>query len=303
MIIPSETEFYSPTEGALPTVVCDTGLSILFANRSAYSSPAMLRWLESGRPELGAAEDGMLAHFRLANGAIYAFPYRFDDLRYTLLVDRMSWEGACVYVIALARGGEGSVAQLATELDGRRMLTACLTPRMGREYMPLMNGGEMIYDLFSELCTMLPQAKDRIRTVGSANVVAGRFGGEALISCVTSLAAAFLSVGSKAVEVSVVPRKGGFAVTFLGECEGSPNLQNGFISLASCFPRALPQIMLCSRLAADCGFDMELCAEEGSKISVTLGVSVYDAGELGFKAFSSDGRLRDCLRAAAELLF
>lgn len=303
MILSSETEFYRPTEGSLPTVVCDTGLSILFANRSAYSSPAMLRWLESGRPELGDAEDGMLAHFRSANSAIYAFPYRFDSLRYTLLADRMSWDGACVYVIALARSGDIDGAHLATELDGRRMLTACFTPRVGREYMPLMNGGEMMDHLFAELCVMLPQAKDRIRFCGCQSVDVGYIGGEALISCVASLAAAFLSVGSKTVEVSVVPRKGGFAVIFLGECDGSLSAQNSFISLASCFPRALPQTMLCSRLACDGGFDVELCAEEGNRLSVTLGVSVCDAGELGFKAFSLDGRLRDCLRAAAELLF
>ncbi|MBQ7011495.1 MAG: hypothetical protein IJN63_07285 [Clostridia bacterium] len=298
--------FYRPPKGELPAVICDTGFGIMFANRAAYSCGVTLRWLEKGRPSLDCGVgEAMEQSFSADPHAIAVIPYRENGLRYTLLADRLLAEGTCVYVLAVAASNGGD-ARIASELDGRRMMTACFTPRTDKAFMPATDARVLVKTWFSELCSYVPLLSGRARLITEEDApCCGFMGSEPFVCCITSLLSAFLSAASGALDIGVSFRKGSFAVTVSGLVEGTRYLTGDVSnSLAACFPLRLPQVLLCLHVAKSGGFGVSFSADGADRLSVTLDVPVYDAGELGFKALETlNSFVSDCIRSAGALLF
>ena len=47
--------FYGELTCKLPCVICDAGLRVLFANKTAYGDPITVKWIDEGKPSFGKA--------------------------------------------------------------------------------------------------------------------------------------------------------------------------------------------------------------------------------------------------------
>lgn len=301
-------DFYGEETGALPCVICDTAYSVMFANRTAYAMPVTLRWIEKGRAEfteafvrkLEAAFDGF--------GAIVKLSYRTGGKRYEILADRVQTSSACFYVFSLIKSGEDAEnAVLINENGGRRLITACFTPRTSADFMQLASPGA----LFDYWChRMLPLLDEEGIFLEYSCTLSdwenGAIRCEPLFVCVTAMLSAICGVAySSTVALDISERKGGFTFKLSATISNDTVIAETSDVSASfgLFASRLPQIILAERIARESGFRFFI-SSDGNAVEISLEVDNYDPGEVGFKAQSEVySNANTCISAAQELLF
>ena len=301
-------DFYGEETGALPCVICDTGYSVMFANRTAYAMPVTLTWIEKGRVDFTEAFIRKLEEAFDGSNAIAKLKYRTGGKRYEILADRVQASSACFYVFSLIRSGEDAEnAVLINENGGRRLITACFTPRTQADFMQLASPGA----LFDYWChRMLPLLDgEGIFLEYTCNLNDwgnGAIRCEPLFVCITAMLSAACGItADSTVTLDISERKGGFTfkLSVLSDSSFVIAQTSDITAALCCFSARLPQILLAERIARESGFRFFVSADIGT-VDISLEVDNYDPGEVGFKAQSEVySNASTCISAAQELLF
>ena len=275
--------FYGELSCKLPCVICDAGLRVLFANKTAYSDPVTVKWINLGKPQL----DSTL--IRAMEDSFCADPFaiaRLETHNYTVLVDRRLLCGVTVYAFAVL-GDDGNAAK--SELDGRRMLTACFSPTIGRLAHNTPFNSEITE-------TWISIARDAATRAGKRLDISCDISDtgtpvkscEALLCSASAVLAAYC--GDAKGDISVSIREERFGISFSFRAEAAERVDASLISsesaalISACFAHSGIPMLVAIQTATEGGISLIADTMTDTELAVTLRMSSFDIGDCGFKA-------------------
>ncbi len=280
--------FYGDISCTLPCVICDPGMRVLFANRTAYTEPLTVKWIDRGKAELdGKLIADLEESFKNDPFAIAKLDMHRNCKHYTLLADRQSLCGATVYVFALVRNSEEEKSSLPTELDGRRMLTACFSPLYGNAEA-LLNAQTV--QTWTDIASKAVQKNGKtLKTVSNVSTVGCAVQKRnALLCCATAIIAAYCKGAKDDINVCLKEDRLGTTIAFSAEMasdlEASLSACTQASLISSCFTSAQVPMLVAMQTAESCGFSIHADTNGKNVLSVTLRAAAFDPGDAGFKA-------------------
>lgn len=277
--------FYGELSCKLPCVICDAGLRVLFANKTAYSDPVTVKWINLGRPQL----DSTL--IRAMEDSFCADPFaiaRLETHNYTVLVDRRLLCGVTVYAFAVL-GDDGNAAK--AELDGRRMLTACFSPTNFKSAHNVPFNSEITETWISIARDAATRAGKRLDITCDVSDIGSPIKScEALLCSASAVLAAYCDNAKG--DVSVCIHEDRFGVSFSFRAEAAKRIDVSLASsesaalISACFAHSGIPMLVAIQTATDGGISLIADTTTDTELAVTLRAGCFDRGDCGFKVSS-----------------
>ena len=279
--------FYGELTCKLPCVICDAGLHVLFANKTAYGDPITVKWIDEGKPSFGKALIAAMENaFEAEPFGIARLDYTHKGKRRTVLADRRALCGATVYAFAVL-GDDGNAAK--SELDGRRMLTACFSPTIGRLAHNTPFNSE-ITDTWARLASDVAERAGKRLDISCDISDTGTpvKSCEALLCSASAVLAAYC--GNAKGDISVSIREERFGISFSFRAEAAERVDASLISsesaalISACFAHSGIPMLVAIQTATEGGISLIADTMTDTELAVTLRMSSFDIGDCGFKA-------------------
>ncbi len=301
--------FYGEVSRAMPCVICDAGMRVLFANKSAYGEPVTAKWINLGKAELdNKLTEIMEKSFRNDPYAIAKLDiYRYNK-HCALLADRQTICGATMYIFALVRNSDTEQSDLPTELDGRRMLTACFFPTYKNITADSPLNAEMVQRwsaISSKAVTRTGKTLTVVSDISAIGFAVRKC--NALLNCATAILAAYCGNAKEDIRVALKADRFGISMTFsaemLSEFEASLTSCRHASLVSACFARSALPMLVAMQTAENYGFSISADTTSKTELRITLRADKYDVGDVGFKVPENFiGNTVTAIYAATELL-
>ncbi len=301
--------FYGDISCAIPCIICDAGMRVIFANRTAYGDPVTVKWISLGRLDIEA----QLLH--KLEEAFSSDPYsiaRVDlhskDIHCGLLADKHTVSGATVYVFALVRGADNEDSTLPAELDGRRMITACFTPVNTKlqTNLPFEAGLAEYFSHYAEKGA--EKAGKRIAVTSDVSAVGSAVSNcEAMLACASMVLAAYCKSADGDISVSIKEDRTGVSFAFSAKMQipvtGSLASCRDASLLCACFGSSAVPMLIALQTAADSGISITAETSREGELFVFVHSDRFDIGDCGFKVpHDLIGNAKTVIYAVFEML-
>lgn len=301
--------FYGDVLRAVPCVICDPGMHVLFANSTAYNEPVTMEWINGkARFLTGELTKRLEAAFEKDPHAIAKLDLHSKNRSCALLADRHTVCGATVYVFALVSASDSGDGRLPTENEGRRMLNAGFFPHYNDKNAAIPLNAELV-SRWKEIAVSAAERAGKKLTVGSEISPAGcpiAKSGD-LLRCAAAVLAAYCRNARRDISAFFKEDRYGASVTFSAELpipsgHSLTACRNASL-ISACFASAAMPMLVAIQTAENCGFSLSADTADGDILTVTLRADTADIGELGFKVLTDlIGNTVSEIYAAAEML-
>ena len=248
--------FYGELTCKLPCVICDAGLRVLFANKTAYGDPITVKWIDEGKPSFGKALIAAMENaFEAEPFGIARLDYTHKGKRRTVLADRRALCGATVYALAHNTPFNSEIT------DTWARLASDVAERAGKRL-----------DISCDI-------SDTGTPVKSC---------EALLCSASAVLAAYC--GNAKGDISVSIREERFGISFSFRAEAAERVDASLISsesaalISACFAHSGIPMLVAIQTATEGGISLIADTMTDTELAVTLRMSSFDIGDCGFKA-------------------
>lgn len=299
--------FYGDLSCKVPCIICDSGLNVLFANQTAYTDPTAIAWINEGRPNFDSEQlQTMESSFEAEPFAIAKLYMYRSGKKLTVLADRQFVCKMTVYALAITRSDEES-SDLPSELDGRRMLTACFSPSPcnAKDDVPFSSAlARMWTDKMTDTAEKAGKELTVTSDISALGIPTRKC--NALLGCATATLAAYCKAAKRNIRAALSGDRFGTEISFTAEMAAMPKASltaaESAPVIAAYFGSASLPMLIAMQLAQGSGFSVT-ADTNGSELTVKLRADRFDIGDCGFKVPTDYiGNAKTVINAVTEML-